>query len=189
MLETAVFKAENPDVSAMAFSDAGELTQECTVLAVMARPMRTIIVLIPAAFALLNSDEGLSLGLPSVSMSITFGTPARPRVSTVLALRTAGTIYVPPLSNRRFLSAETKVAFEPVRPVTILCRLVVALEKTTIEMCMSLVPTGRVLTRSVANWICVPQLLPTEPEPSMTRARSAFLQLAGMGIWGGAGLQ
>jgi hypothetical protein len=90
MLVTELFRAAKPDVTSMAFADDGELTHDCTVFLRMFLPIRTIITLIPAAFALWNSDAGLSLGLPSVSMSRTFGTPARPLERTDLALRTAG---------------------------------------------------------------------------------------------------
>jgi hypothetical protein len=97
IVEMELDRAEKPDVIAIAFSDDGELTHGSTVVLRIPVPIRTMTTWIPAVLALWNSVAGLSLGLPSVNMSMTFGTPARPLDRTDLALRIAGTMYVPPL--------------------------------------------------------------------------------------------
>ena len=89
---TELDRALKPLVSVMAFSWDGELTHDFTVLYRMPRPMSTIITWIPARFAARNSELGLSLGFPSVSMSNTLGTRRRLLLSVARALRTAGDI-------------------------------------------------------------------------------------------------
>ena len=89
-------RALKPDVMATAWSLVGVETQGCTVLHGMPVPMSSTMTLIPAFLAAENSTVGLSPGLPSVIMISTLGTPLRPLLRAFTALRTAGTMYVPP---------------------------------------------------------------------------------------------
>jgi hypothetical protein len=89
-------RAWKPLVIAIACSFVGVETHGDTVLHRIPVPISSTITLIPAFLAAWNSAVGLSLGWPSVIMISTFGTPLRPLWRALIALRMAGTMFVPP---------------------------------------------------------------------------------------------